>query len=157
MTPTTPVTYHLDPRSIGKTDSRLGADTRFSGRLRFAGSVTISGTYEGEIEAGGFLYIQDGAMVTADVRAQRIVIGGRVQGNVEATTEVEMLPGCVVHGNVKAGRIRIADGVVFEGRCEMLRNGDALDIFSAPLEQLRSQAVPALEPEAAAQASRSRS
>jgi cytoskeletal protein CcmA (bactofilin family) len=141
--------YHIDPRSIEATDSRLGTGTRFVGKLRFQGSVTISGQYEGEIDASGFLYIRDGARVRADVSASRVIIGGTVHGNVQATDEVEMLPGCVVYGNIRAGRIRIADGVVFEGRCEMLRNSESLDIFSAPLDQLRRQAIPMIDPKAA--------
>ena len=139
--------YHIDPRSIQQTDSRLGTGTRLKGTLRFKGSVTISGEYEGQIDASGFLYIQDGAMVKADVRARRIIVGGTVHGNIEAYEEVEMLPGCTVYGNVRSARVRIADGVIFEGRCEMLRNSEALDVFSAPLEQLRRQAIPAIEVE----------
>lgn len=138
--------YHLDPRSIQATVSRLGRGTRFSGTLRFKESVTISGEYEGTIEADGFLHIAESANVRADVRARQIIIGGTVHGNIEAPLEVEMLPGCVVYGNVRAGRVRIADGVVFEGRCEMVRNSESLDIFSAPLEQLRRQAIPVIEP-----------
>ncbi len=137
--------YHIDPRSIDQTDSRLGTGTRFSGTLRFKGSVTVRGEYEGQIDAQGFLYIQDGAHVRADVSAQRIIIGGTVHGNIEAKDEVEMLPGCVVYGNVRAGRVRIADGVVFEGRCEMLRNSESLDVFSAPLDELRRQAIPMID------------
>jgi cytoskeletal protein CcmA (bactofilin family) len=137
--------YHIDPRSIEQTDSRLGTGTRFSGTLRFKGSVTVRGEYEGQIDAQGFLYIQDGAHVRADVSAERIIIGGTVHGNIEARDEVEMLPGCVVYGNVRAGRVRIADGVVFEGRCEMLRNSESLDVFSAPLDELRRQAIPMID------------
>ncbi|HKK48033.1 MAG TPA: polymer-forming cytoskeletal protein [Alkalispirochaeta sp.] len=137
--------YHIDPRSIDQTDSRLGTGTRFSGTLRFKGSVTVRGEYEGQIDALGFLYIQDGAHVRADVSAERIIIGGTVHGNIEARDEVEMLPGCVVYGNVRAGRVRIADGVVFEGRCEMLRNSESLDVFSAPLDELRRQAIPMID------------
>jgi cytoskeletal protein CcmA (bactofilin family) len=123
----------------------LGTGTKLSGNLRFTGSVTVSGEYEGTIDADGFLYVRDTATVRADVKARRIIVGGTVHGNLEATEEVEMLPGCSVHGNVRAGRIRIADGVVFEGRCEMLRNSESLDVFSAPLEQLRRQAIPVIE------------
>jgi len=137
--------YHIDPRSIEQTDSRLGKDTRFTGTLKFNGSVTVSGEYEGEIDAGGFLYIQEGATVKADVRARRIIVGGTVHGNIEADDEVEMLPGCTVYGNVRSGRVRIADGVIFEGRCEMLKNSETIDIFSAPLDELRRQAIPAIE------------
>lgn len=141
--------HHLDPRTIEYTDTRLGRNTRFVGKLRFKSSARISGAYEGEIEAEGFLYIEDGADVQADVKARNIVVGGKVNGNLEARGEIEMLPGCVVYGNVRAGRVRIADGVVFEGRCEMLRNSDGIDVFSLPLEQLRKQATPIITMEEA--------
>lgn len=137
--------YHIDPRTIGRTESRLGPATRFTGHLRFTSSATLSGHYEGTIDAAGFLYIREGATVKADVKAHQIIVGGAVHGNIEATGEIEMLPGCEVHGNVRAGRIRIADGVVFDGRCEMVRNADTLDVFSAPLDQLRAQALPAID------------
>jgi len=137
--------YHIDPRSIEQTDSRLGTGTKLSGTLSFETSVTISGEYEGVIDAKGFLYIRDGATVRAEVKAVRIIIGGTVHGNIEATEEVELLPGCAVYGNVRAGRVRIADGAVFDGRCEMVRNSDSLDVFSAPLEELRRQAGPVIE------------
>lgn len=113
--------------------------------MRFTGSVRISGYYEGEIQSGGFLVIAEGAEVKADVKADTIIVGGTVHGNIEARSDIDMLPGCVVYGNVRAARIRIADGVVFDGRCEMLRNSEAIDVFSAPLEQLRQQAVPVVE------------
>lgn len=138
--------HHIDPASIQTTDSRLGGSTKLNGTLRFRGSVTIQGQYEGAIEAEGFLFIKEGAEVRANVQARHVIVGGTVHGNVQATQEVEMLPSCVFHGNVRAARIRIADGVVFEGRCEMLRSGDSIDVFSGPLDQLRNEAAPAIEP-----------
>ena len=138
--------HHIDPAGIQETDSRLGSTTKLKGTLRFRESVTIEGRYEGTIEAEGFLFIKEGAEVRADIRAHHIIVGGTIHGNVQATGEVEMLPSCVFHGNVRASRIRIADGVVFDGRCEMLRSGDSIDVFSGPLDQLRSEAAPAIEP-----------
>ena len=136
---------HIDPRTIEQTASRLGVGTRFNGTMRFSRSVTIQGEYEGRIEAEGFLYISEGATVRAEIRAERVIVGGTLHGNLEVSREVEMLPGCVVYGNVRAGKIRIADGVVFEGRCEMVRNSESIDIFSAPLEQLRRQSIPVID------------
>jgi cytoskeletal protein CcmA (bactofilin family) len=140
---------HLNPESIEQTASRLGRHTRFNGTLRFTQSVTIYGEYQGRIEAEGLLYIAAGATVRADARAEQVIVGGVLHGNLEAPGEVELLAGCVMYGNIRAGKIRIADGVVFEGRCEMVRNSESLDVFSAPLEQLRRQAIPIIEsPEA---------
>lgn len=134
-----------DLNAIPDCHSRLGPETVFKGKLRFKESVRIGGHYEGEIEAAGFLYVEEGATVKADIQADRIIIGGTVHGNVVARKEIEMLPSCKLYGNVRAGRIRIADGVVFEGKCEMIRNSSSVDIFAAPLEKLREEVRPVLE------------
>ena len=136
---------HTDLSSIPECNSRLGPETVFKGKLRFRESVKIGGSYEGEIEAAGFLYDQEGATVRADIAADHIILGGTVHGNVVARTEIEMLPTCKLYGNVRAGKIRIADGVVFEGKCEMIRNSSSVDIFAAPLERLREEVRPAVE------------
>ena len=50
---------------------------------------------------------------------------------------VEMLATSKIYGNVKSAKIRIADGVVFEGKCEMIRNVENFDVFSTVLKDLR--------------------
>lgn len=136
---------HTDLNAIAPCHSRLGPETVFKGKLRFKESVRIGGRYEGEIEAAGFLFVEEGATVKADVTADHIIVGGTIHGNVVAREEIEMLPSCKLYGNVKAGRIRIADGVVFEGKCEMIRNSSSVDIFAAPLEKLREEARPVVD------------
>jgi len=110
----------------------LGPETSFSGKLKFSESLKIRGTFEGEIEAKGVLYIDQPAKVTARiVRASSIVVGGQVKGDLEAIDKIEMLPTARVYGNVRTTRLRIADGVVFEGRCDMIRSADAFNPFLA--------------------------
>ena len=106
--------------------------------MRFKESVRISGNFEGEIISEGFLYVEDGAEVRADVRVGSAIIAGVVRGNIHASDSLEMLPSGKIYGNVKAGKLRIADGVVFEGKCEMIKNPNAVDIFSAPVDQLKT-------------------
>ncbi len=130
-------TKQLDLKNLPQTATRLGRETSLKGRLRFTDSVTISGRFEGQIDAEGFLYVEEGADVRADIKAGTIIIGGVVHGNVEATTRLEMLPTGKIYGNVRTSTLRIADGVVFEGKCEMIRNSDRVDIFSAPAGQLK--------------------
>lgn len=128
---------NLDPRTIQRTVTRLGKETVLSGKMRFRESVTISGRFEGEIDASGFLFVEAGADVRANVKAGTIIIGGVIHGNVEATERLEMLAGGKIYGNVRTAKLRIADGVVFEGKCEMIRNSNHLDIFSTTASQLK--------------------
>lgn len=114
----------------------LGAETHFSGTLRFKDSLRIRGRFEGEIDATGRLYIDPEAEVTArSIRATSVVVGGTVHGDIEAADRIEMLASAKVYGNVKTARLRIADGVIFEGACEMIRDPAAYNPFVRKEEQ----------------------
>jgi cytoskeletal protein CcmA (bactofilin family) len=109
----------------------LGAETLFSGTLRFKDSLRIRGKFEGEIDATGRLYIDPEAVVTAhSIRATSVVVGGTIHGDIEAADRVEMLASAKVYGNVRTARLRIADGVIFEGSCEMIRDPSAYSPFA---------------------------
>lgn len=110
----------------------LGAETSFSGTLSFSDSLRIRGSFEGEIDATGRLYIDPEAVVTARrIKATSVVIGGTVHGDIEAADRIEMMASAKVYGNVRTARLRIADGVVFEGACEMIRDPAAYSPFAA--------------------------
>ena len=60
-----------------------------------------------------------------------------VYGNIEASEKVEMLSTGKIYGNVRTAKLKIADGVTFEGKCEMIKRSDRIDIFSQPLQELK--------------------
>lgn len=108
----------------------FGSETGFSGTLRFKDSLKIKGSFEGEIDATGRLYIDTEAVVNArKIVATSVVIGGTVRGDIEAPDRVEMLASARVYGNIRTARLRIADGVIFEGSCEMIRDPAAFSPF----------------------------
>jgi cytoskeletal protein CcmA (bactofilin family) len=124
-------------KGIEKITTILGKETSFNGVLRFKDSLKIDGTFEGKIESPGFLYIENGATVKADIKVGSVVVGGVVRGNIEASERLEMLTTGKVFGNIRTAKLNIADGVVFEGKCEMIKNPDKLDIFSAAVGNIK--------------------
>jgi cytoskeletal protein CcmA (bactofilin family) len=126
-----------DHKNIEKITTTLGKETSFNGVLRFKESLKIDGTFEGEIESPGFLYIENGATVKANIKVGSVVVGGVVRGNIEASERLEMLTTGKVFGNIRTAKLNIADGVVFEGKCEMIKNPEKLDIFSAPVANIK--------------------
>lgn len=109
----------------------LGPTTSFSGTLHFDTSVMIRGSFEGDIDAKGILYIDEGASVTVGkMRAMSVIVAGSVRGDIEALDKLEFRSSAQVRGNVRTARLRIADGVLFEGRCEMVQDGEAFDPFA---------------------------
>jgi cytoskeletal protein CcmA (bactofilin family) len=120
------------PDAAQAAQTTLGAETVFSGTLSFKDSLRIRGKFDGEIDATGRLFIDAEAVVTArSIRATSVVVGGTVHGDIEAVDRVEMMPSAKVYGNVRTARLRIADGVIFEGACEMIRDPAAYSPFVA--------------------------
>ena len=115
----------------------LGRETVFSGTMRFTSSLKIDGNFEGEIESSGSLFVEEGAHVRANIRVGSVVIGGVVHGNIVATKKLEMLSTGRVYGNVTTSKLKIADGVVFEGKCEMIRDPDDVDIFASSVGKIK--------------------
>ena len=129
-----------DHKGTEKITTILGRETDFNGTMRFKDSLKIDGSFSGEIVSSGFLYIEQGASITANIRVGSVVIGGTVKGNIEAAEKLEMLSTGKVFGNIRTAKLKIADGVVFEGKCEMIKNPQTLNIFSGPVEQLKKTA-----------------
>ena len=125
------------PKDIQSISTILGNETVFKGTMRFNKPLKIDGKYEGKIESDGFLYIEDGAEVRADIKVASIVVGGIVYGDIEAYEKLEMLETGQVVGNIRTARLKIADGVRFEGKCDMISDHEAVDVFSASVSQLK--------------------
>lgn len=106
---------------IGMVTTVFSKDTEFNGELSFKKSLQINGTFEGEIVSGGFLVVGEGAVVKANIRAKTVIIIGTVYGNIEATSRLEIHTTGKLYGNIRTAKLQIADGVVFEGKCEMIK------------------------------------
>jgi cytoskeletal protein CcmA (bactofilin family) len=105
----------------GMVATVFGKDTQFFGDLVFKKSLQINGSFEGEISSGGFLVIGEGAVVKANISAKAVIVNGTVYGNIEAKEKLEIQPKGKVYGNIRTAKLKIADGVIFEGSCEMIK------------------------------------
>ena len=106
---------------IGMIATVFGSDTQFFGDLSFKKSLQINGTFEGEIFSGGYLVIGEGAVIKANINAKAVIVNGTVYGNIEAKEKLEIQSKGKVYGNIRTAKLKIADGVIFEGSCEMIK------------------------------------
>ncbi|HMB20551.1 MAG TPA: polymer-forming cytoskeletal protein [Spirochaetota bacterium] len=109
---------------IGMIATVFGKDTEFNGDLAFDKSLQINGKFEGEIKDGDFLVIGEKAEVRANIKVKTVIVKGTVYGNVEATDKLEIHKEGKLYGNIRTSKLIIADGVVFEGKCEMIKSGE---------------------------------
>lgn len=106
----------------GMIGTVFAKDTEFYGDLSFKKSLQINGYFEGEIVSEGFLVVGEGAVVKANIKARTVIIHGTVHGNIEALDRLEIQSSGKLYGNIRTSKLKIADGVVFEGKCEMVKS-----------------------------------
>jgi len=132
------------PRREGKKKDKteivvLGKTTGFTGFLRFAATLRIQGSFRGTIEATGDLIVDKDAVIDADhISVSSLTVYGNITGTISAQDKVDMMSGAKVHGDVSAARLRIADGVLFEGKCKMTNIEKDIEIFHRPTEEIKA-------------------
>jgi len=117
----------------------LGRTTSFTGFLKFATTLRIQGSFRGTIEATGDLIVDKEAVIDADhIIVNSLTVYGNISGTVHAQDKVDMMSGARVQGDVSAARLRIADGVLFEGKCKMTNVEKDIEIFHRPAEEIKA-------------------
>ncbi|MDR1909338.1 MAG: polymer-forming cytoskeletal protein [Spirochaetaceae bacterium] len=118
----------------------FGPGTNFNGLLKFRESLCIRGKFTGTIEAQGSLIVDRGAVVEADhISVSSLTVYGAVIGTIHAADKIDVMSGAEVRGDLTAMRLRIADEVLFEGRCSMIQTEKEVDIFSRPTEEIKAE------------------
>ena len=119
----------------------LGKTTSFTGVLKFETTLRIQGNFKGTIDAAGDLIVDKDAVVEADnITVGSLTIFGSISGTVQAVNKVDMMAGAKVQGDVSAAKLRIADGVLFEGKCKMttIDKDRDIEIFHRPTEEIKA-------------------
>jgi len=107
----------------GDIKAILGKGSEFEGKLRFEGTVRIDGKFKGEVHSDGTLIIGDAAMIEGDISVDNVIISGEIRGNVKAKSKAELHAPAKLFGNMETPVLSIQQGVVFDGNCQMTKEG----------------------------------
>ena len=109
-----------------KINTILGEGVRVEGTIEFAGTIRLDGEVKGKIVGcEGILIIGEKAVIEADVEVGTAVIMGAVEGTLEARERIEVYPPGRVTGDIRAPAVVLEKGVVFNGNCTMLDDGES--------------------------------
>jgi cytoskeletal protein CcmA (bactofilin family) len=106
-------------------ESVLSAELTIEGKIEGAGHVRIAGRFKGDVHVQGNVTIEQGAIVTGEVKAEIVIIAGQLDGNVDASLRVELLSTGLLNGDLKAGSLTVAAGSRMRGRAEFGWNDKA--------------------------------
>ncbi|MBO9311906.1 MAG: polymer-forming cytoskeletal protein [Chloroflexus sp.] len=106
----------------GRTETVIGANTRFVGTLNAEGNVRIDGAVEGDIEVVGNLIIGETGRVIATIKARNVHVSGAVKGQITALEQLEISPTGKVWGDITTAALHIEPGGLFRGQSSMTTN-----------------------------------
>ena len=116
-----------EPTPSAPPVTTVAADTVWRGTLRSTASITVEGTFEGEIYTDQELHVAGDARVEATVRATTIIIAGQLNGQITCRERLEILASGRVTGQIEAGSFIVHEGAFLGGQVRMRRAGDSDD------------------------------
>jgi cytoskeletal protein CcmA (bactofilin family) len=108
-------------------DTILADDIDFTGVVSFDKPLMVKGKINGEIDAKGDFYVDEGAEVEARIKANIVSAKGKINGNIEVHAKVELFSTAVVTGDIITPEIEIESGALFNGNCIMKGNNNEGD------------------------------
>jgi cytoskeletal protein CcmA (bactofilin family) len=118
-----------------RLDTIIGPGTIFEGSLTSKESICVEGTVRGKIICEGSVVVGEKGRVDADIAADSVILNGAVNGHIVAKTKLEITTNGKLKGDIKTGSLLIAEGVHFEGKCQMITETHAVEIPAIPLAE----------------------
>ena len=112
---------------MNRLDTLIGNGTIIEGSIKSQESICVEGTIRGgKIVTEGNVMVSEKARVDADIYAHTVVLSGEVNGNIIARSRLEITTKGKLRGDIRTGSLVIAEGVLFEGKCQMMTDERSL-------------------------------
>jgi len=97
----------------------IGANSSFEGNFKGSDSLCIEGRFQGRLETEGTVFINQRALVKAEIYAQQVYVHGEIIGNIYAQEHLNVGATGKVTGEVTTRSLTIATGGFLNGSCQM--------------------------------------
>jgi cytoskeletal protein CcmA (bactofilin family) len=94
----------------------ISEGSELSGTCSFNGTVVLSGTAKGDIQATATLIVGRAGHLEAQLRAPIVIIEGEVIGSIIATERIEIRQHARVFGDLETAVLVIEEGAIVEGQ-----------------------------------------
>ena len=125
---------------LSRLDTLIGNGTILEGTLTSRESICVEGTVRGKILCEGSVVIGPKGRVDADVYAETVLVGGEVNGNIVSKAKLEITTNGKLRGDIKTGSLIVAEGVLFEGKCQMMNEDGTIEQHSEITEETEQDA-----------------
>jgi cytoskeletal protein CcmA (bactofilin family) len=108
----------------GAVSSILGSGCKFTGDVDGKGTIRVDGEFDGKVISTDSVIVGKGGIVKGEIHTAHAAISGTVEGNIFARKKVELASGSRLIGDVESVSLVIEDGVFFEGKSKMRKEGE---------------------------------
>jgi cytoskeletal protein CcmA (bactofilin family) len=115
------------PEDDSSVNSIIGEGTTLRGDFELNGLLRIDGVFFGRVRTNGKVLIGKNGVAECEIVAGTVVVGGKVKGEIFATEKITLLSTGELIGNVKTPRLIIEEGVIFDGKCEIIEDKERLN------------------------------
>ncbi len=104
--------------------SRISSGTVIKGEISSPNDIRIDGSFEGKINSKGKVVVGDKAVISGDIICDNVDFWGKMTGSIYVKDTLSLKEGCKINGNLHVRRLSVELGAYFNGKCEMLEDGE---------------------------------
>lgn len=97
----------------------VGLDSHLVGVINAENSLRLEGSFSGEINSQGMVFVGYKSIVKANIHALRLVVAGEVLGDVEVVDSIDILSTGKLTGDIRGKKLTIDEGAFFKGKVNM--------------------------------------
>lgn len=97
--------------------------SEIKGTLRTEGNVLVEGCFQGEIDAKETVWVENGAQIQSQVRANDVIVSGTFNGEIDCRHRLQITASASISGEIKTPILVIEEGATVNCKFSMTRSG----------------------------------
>ncbi len=97
----------------------VGPSVHVEGDFSSEGNILVKGSVAGNVQTSKLLTVEEGAKITANVKASEAVISGDIEGNIKVTEKIELTSTAKVLGDISCKTLSVEAGALVYGKITM--------------------------------------
>ncbi|MCF6277122.1 MAG: polymer-forming cytoskeletal protein [Candidatus Magasanikbacteria bacterium] len=122
-----------------EVETVVGPSVHVEGDFNSAGNILIKGSVAGRVSTDKLLTIEEGAKVSADIKAGDSIVSGEIIGNAKIENRLELTQTARITGDIKCNILVVHAGALVKGKI-MMPGLESVEKNSAKKTSTRSRA-----------------
>ena len=119
----------------------VGDSTILRGDFEVNGPLRIDGKFKGSIISTSIVYIGKKSISECVILAKSATIGGTIKGDIYAENSLTILKSAEIIGNIYATNVNMDDGVIFDGKCQILSKDQIRELMDKMKKQISQSGI----------------